>query len=92
MADFLDRVLQQLASELAEVRPERLQAAEVKIRSIEGGIDAGYIAKRTTMMRVSRMGHALQQGLPLGDAIQAAGVRRRQGYNILRRPLGKAGR
>lgn len=92
MADFLDRVLQQLATELPELPPQRLQAAEVKIRAIEGGTEAGYIAKRPMLMRINRMGQALQHGAALGDAIQAAGVKRRQGYNILRRPLVKPGR
>jgi hypothetical protein len=92
MADFLDRVLQQLAQQLPELTPERRLQAELHIRQVEGGIDAGYIAKRPTLQRISRMGHALQHGAALGEAIQAAGVKRRQGYNILRRPLVKPGR
>jgi hypothetical protein len=92
VADFLDRVLLQLAKELPDLPTERWQAAEVAIRQVEGGLYAGYIAKRPTLQHISRMGHALQHGLPLGDAIQAAGVKRRQGYNILRRPITKPGR
>ena len=92
MADVLDRVLKLVAAELPEVRADRLLQVEVSLRAELGGTEAGYIAKRPTLMRISRMGHALQHGLPLGDAIQAAGVRRRQGYNILKRPLVKPGR
>lgn len=92
MADFLDRVLQQLAQQLPELTPERRLQAELQIRQVEGGIEAGYIAKRPMLMRINRMGTALQRGAALGDAIEAAGVKRRQGYNILRRPLAKPGR
>ena len=91
MADFLDRVLQQLAQQLPELTPERRLQAELRIRQVEGGIEAGYIAKRPAMQRISRMGQALQHGATLGDAIQAAGVKRRQGYNILRKPMRQPG-
>lgn len=92
MADVLDRLLQMVVAEVPELQGERRDRVEVNMRAELGGTEAGYIRKDPTRMRIARMSHALQHGLPLGEAIQAAGVRRRQGYNILRRPLVKTGR
>jgi hypothetical protein len=92
MADFLDRVLSTLAQTLPEISPDRLRAAEVHIRQIDGGTEAGYIAKRPADRRAWVVGQQLQAGSALGDCFAAAGIKRRQGYNILQRPLRGPGR
>lgn len=92
MADFLDRVLGTLAQSLPEISADRLRAAEVQIRQIDGGTDAGYIAKRPAERRAWVIGQGLQAGSALGDCFAAAGVKRRQGHYILARPLRKIGR
>jgi hypothetical protein len=92
MADFLDRVLSTLAQTLPEVTADRLRAAEVQIRQIDGGTEAGYIAKRPADCRAWLIGQQLQAGATLGDCFAAAGVKRRQGHYILTRPLRKPGR
>jgi parvulin-like peptidyl-prolyl isomerase len=87
VADFLDRVLQQLADQLPELTPERRLDVELQIRQAEGGRGAGYIAKRPTMQRVMRIGQALQQGVAISQVVMAEQCHRATAYRILARPI-----
>lgn len=89
MADLLDRILQRVG-ELAPVVPgDVLTRLEFDLRAELGGCNGGYIASRSSWRRSVQIGQSLQAGRPLAEAISAAGIQRRQGYNILNRPLTK---
>lgn len=87
MADFLDRMLSVLATELPELTPDRALSVELKLRQVEGGTEAGYIAKKPSLQRISRMGQALAHGAALRDVMGAEGCHRATAYRILSRPL-----
>lgn len=87
MADFLDRVLQHLAQTLPDLTPELRLKAELQIRQVEGGIEAGYIAKRPALLRGMRMGQALQEGADISQVVMSEKCHRATAYRVLARPL-----
>jgi len=88
MADLLDRILQRVG-DLAHVPAEVRDRVEVELRQELGGTDGGYIAKRPALRHAVTMGAQLQAGQSIPQAIQACGLKRRQGYKILGRPAAK---
>lgn len=87
MADILDKLIDTLREQMPDMPADRLRVLEVRMRSEHGGCEAGYIAKRPALQRAVQLGHQLQAGVPVGQAIQAVGISRRHGSRILNRPL-----
>jgi hypothetical protein len=89
MADLLDRILQRVSTLAPDVPGDVLTRVEVDLRAELGGTDGGYIARRPALRHAETLGLKLRTGVPLDEAIKACGIKRRQGYNILSRPLTK---
>lgn len=87
MADILDRILHTLAQVAPDIPADAITATEARIRFEFGGCDGGYIAKRPALQRAVVIGQQLRQGANLAQAVQAAGVKRRQGFNLLAKPV-----
>lgn len=92
MADILDRILGRVSELAPDLRPDVLAQVNVELRAEMGGCNGGYIAKRPADRRAWVIGQHLQAGAPLADCFAAAGIQRRQGHNILQRPLRKPSR
>lgn len=87
MADILDRILNTLSQVAPDISADALTATEARLRFEFGGCDGGYIAKRPALQRSTVIGQQLRQGASLEQAVQAAGIKRRQGFNLLAKPV-----
>lgn len=88
MADTLDKVLKRVF-ELVPVPQDVQDRVQLDLRQDLGGSEFGYIAKRPALRHAVTMGAQLQAGQSIPQAIQACGLKRRQGYKILGRPAAK---
>jgi hypothetical protein len=84
MADIVSDFLERLHKLAPDTPQETLKVLEVQVRHQWGGMEA-YVAKRPAWFRSISMGAALRSGKSLAQAIEDSGLRRTQGYEILRR-------
>lgn len=85
MADIVDEFIKRLQHHMPDVPHDRVVAIELDVRQQWGGTTKAYIAKRPGLATQQRLAQALATGQPLEHAFASAGIKRRQGYNILGR-------
>ena len=95
MADIVDDFLQRLAAHVpADVASQVAPKLEAEIRQHWGGTDRHYIRKHAkgaipahlrAQQRTQALATGLQQGQPLADLFQQAGIPRRTGFRLLQR-------
>lgn len=89
MADLVDDFLQRLIEHCPELPKEKLLTVERAVRDEWGG-STPYIGKGSPSARKEqRLAQALAEGRSLPGAFIAAGVCRRMGYYMLKRPAKK---
>lgn len=84
MADIVDDFLQRLRTIAPEIPAQKMQQLEAQTRQAWGGTEP-YVAKRPALQRSVKMGEGLRAQKSLGQVFEEAGIRRRQGYYLLRR-------
>jgi hypothetical protein len=85
-ADLIDDFLSRLSQHLPQTQGQQARL-EADLRQHWGGSNGSYIRKTIgTARKTKAIGHALQSGQPLDQAIAAVQVSRRTAYRYLARP------
>ena len=83
MADIVDDFLTRLKTLAPEIPAEVTGPLEASMRQQWGGTEP-YVGKRPSRLHSMAIGQALQQRQPLDQAFRSAGIRRANGYRILK--------
>jgi hypothetical protein len=85
-ADLIDDFLTRLSQHIPQATSQ-LPQLEAELRQHWGGTERTYIRKRPSAdQRAAKLGHVLQQGLPMAEAWAVTGIPRRSASRLLNRP------